>query len=101
MRRVLAAGILLAMFAAPAFAAQRITVNGCAERGVEFSCIVLRTVAGKTYNISAAQPMPEPGTYGTVKGMIWHGVSFCQQGPIIKPAAWHMRGRICPLKRAK
>jgi hypothetical protein len=101
MRRVLAASTLLSILAAPAFADQRITVSGCAERGVEFGCIVLRTVTGRTYNISAAQPMPEPGTYGTVKGMIWQGVSFCQQGPIIKPAAWHMRGKICPLKRAK
>lgn len=102
MRRVLAAGILLSTFAAPAFADQPITVSGCAEKGVEFSCIVLRTVAGKSYNISAAQPTPVPGSYGTVKGTLrTGGVSFCQQGPIIEPAAWHMRGKLCPLKKKK
>jgi hypothetical protein len=98
MRRVLAASIVFSLFAVPAFA-QRITVSGCAERGVEPSCIVLRTVAGKTYNISAARPKPVPGTYGTVRGRLSQGVSFCQQGPIIKPAAWHVRGKICPLKK--
>ena len=102
MRRVFAAGILLSMFAAPAFADQPITVSGCAVKGVEFGCIVLRTVAGKSYNISAAQPRPIPGTYGTVKGTLrTGGVSFCQQGPIIEPAAWHMRGKICPLKKKR
>lgn len=102
MRRVFATGILLSLCTAPAFADQPITVSGCAEKGIEFGCIALRTLTGKTYNISAAQPTPVPGTYGTVKGTLRPGgISFCQQGEIINPAAWHMRGKICPLKKKK
>jgi hypothetical protein len=102
MRRVLAAGILLSLLTAPAFAEKRVTVTGCVAQGVEFGCLALRTITGKTYNISAAQPRPTPGTYGTVTGTLQPGgASFCS-GEIIDPATWKMRGKFCPkAKRAK
>jgi hypothetical protein len=97
MRRFLAAGILLSLLTAPAFAQKPITVTGCVAKGVEFGCLVLRTITGKSYNISAAQPAPMVGTYGTVTGILQPGrITFCQQGEVIDPAAWKMRGKFCP-----
>jgi hypothetical protein len=88
--------------ATPALAqGKHIRVAGCAIKGVEFGCIVLRTVAGKSYNISAAQPRPTLDTYGVVDGTLSTGVSFCQQGPIIDPATWTEKGKLCPLRKGK
>ncbi len=100
MRRIAAAAILLSLFTATSFADQPITVTGCVQQGVEPFCLVLRTITGKAYNISAAQPRPAPGSYGTIKGILKsQGVSFCQQGQVIDPAAWTMRGTSCPKAR--
>ncbi|GEM_PF-1794260 len=100
MRRMLVAGLFLSVFTANAFAQKSITVTGCVQQGVEAKCLILRTFAGKTYNVTAAKPTPTPGTYGTVKGTLKSdGVDTCQQGPIIDPASWSMRGKFCPKAR--
>ena len=80
MRVVLAAGILLSLCAAPAFADQPIKVSGCVVKGVEFGCLALRS-GNKTYNISAAEPRPSPGTFGTVTGTLRpHWVDAVEKG---------------------
>jgi hypothetical protein len=79
-----------------------VTLSGCAAVGVEANCIVLKTADEKSYDITAAQPKPVPGTYGTVKGTITGKVSLCQQGPVIDPAAWEVEpGRACPVKTSQ
>lgn len=104
MRVVFAAGILLSILTAPAFAQDKpIKVSGCVVKGVEFGCLALRS-GNKTYNISAAEPRPSPGTFGTVTGTLRpHWVSFCQQGPIISPAAFRAGPVLCvkPTKKKK
>jgi hypothetical protein len=64
-----------------------ITTSGCAMAGVEAGCVVLES-GGVVYNITAAQPKPEPGTFGTVKGAAAERMSSCQQGTILDPAHW-------------
>ena len=92
---ILSAGIF-AMTALGA-AAEDITVSGCAAVGVEGNCIILEA-DGKTYNITAAQPAPAPGTYGTVKGTLTDKVSTCQQGVVVDPAIWEVEpGKQCPV----
>jgi hypothetical protein len=102
MQRLLVAGLLASAFATSAFvtpcvADEPIKVTGCVAPGVEAKCLVLRTVTGKTYDITAAKPAPAPGTYGDVDGSLkTEGVTTCQQGPAINPATWTEKGKVCP-----
>jgi hypothetical protein len=100
MKRGLILALGLIATAVPALA-EEITVSGCASAGVEASCIVLKS-GDKTYDISAAQPAPFPGTYGTVKGMLSDKVSACQQGQVIDPATWEVEtGKPCPVETSQ
>ena len=96
---ILSAGLFAMMTLAAA--AEDITVTGCAAAGVEGKCIILES-DGKTYDISAAQPTPVPGTYGTVKGTLTDRVSTCQQGQVVDPATWKVDlGQQCPVKTSQ
>ncbi|MGE0007425.1 MAG: hypothetical protein AB7S92_17785 [Parvibaculaceae bacterium] len=100
MKRSLILPVVMAAMAAPALA-EEITVSGCAAAGVEANCIILRT-GDRSYDITAAQPAPVPGTYGTVKGTLTDKLSTCQQGPVIDPAAWEVEaGRQCPVETSQ
>jgi hypothetical protein len=107
MQRLLVAGLLASAFATSAFATpafvtpsladEPIKVTGCVAPGVEAKCLMLRTVTGKTYDITAAKPAPAPGTYGEVDGTLkTEGVTTCQQGPAINPATWTETSKVCP-----
>ena len=86
--------------AMPAFA-EDISASGCAAAGVEANCLVLKS-GDKTYNITAAQPTPVPGTYGTVKGTLSDKMSSCQQGQILDPAIWEVEaGKACPVETSQ
>jgi hypothetical protein len=97
MRKRLASCLFALLFATPCLADQTIKVTGCVQKGIEVGCLLLRTITGKTYNISAASPTPILGTYGQVVGTLRSGaVSFCMQGAVIEPAAWTKTGQFCP-----
>ena len=96
MKTIAALTVLMSLAAGDASAQQSVTVTGCVAKGVEASCLVLRTVTGKLYDISAAMPKPEVSTYGTVTGVLAQQISFCQQGEIINPATWSLKGKNCP-----
>ena len=64
-----------------------VTLRGCASAGVEAGCVMLE-MGGVVYDITAAKPKPEPGTFGTVTGSTSDKVSMCQQGTILDPAEW-------------
>jgi hypothetical protein len=102
MQKLLVASLLSLALATPSLAQDKpFKVSGCAFKGIEFGCIVLHTVTGKAYNISTAQPMPTPDSYGTVVGTLRNGETFCLQGPVIEPATWTEKGRHCPFRKAK
>jgi|SRR5580704_4930414 hypothetical protein len=102
MRKLLLSCLVMLLPATAALADQPIKVTGCVIKQVEFGCLALRTVAGKTYNISAATPTPTPDTYGRVEGTLRTGwITYCQSKNIINPAAWTMIGKLCPLHKAK
>ena len=102
MPKLLVAGLFALAFVTPAFvtpslADEPIKVTGCVAPGVEAGCLVLRTITGKTYDITAAKPAPTPGSYGEVDGTLkTGGVTTCQQGPAINPATWTEKGKVCP-----
>ena len=107
MQKLLVAGLLALVFVTsalvtqafvtPSLADEPIKVTGCVAPGVEAKCLVLRTMTGKTYDITAAKPAPTPGTYGDVDGTLkTEGVTTCQQGPAINPATWTETGKVCP-----
>lgn len=96
---MLSASLVLLMTAQAA--AEDITVSGCAAAGVEANCLILEA-QGKTYNITAAQPTPVPGTYGTLKGTLSDKMSTCQQGVIVDPATWEVEpGKACPVETSQ
>src|SRR5689334_18704955 len=87
----------LAAMAGPALA-EEVTVTGCASAGTEANCIVIKD-HDKTYDITAAQPAPFPGTFGTVKGTLTDRASTCQQGQVVAPATWEVQtGKQCPVE---
>jgi hypothetical protein len=102
MQKFLVAGLFSLALVAPSavtssLADEPIKVTGCVAAGVEAKCLVLRTTAGKTYDITAAKPAPTPGAYGDVDGTLkTDGVTTCQQGPAINPATWTEKGKVCP-----
>jgi hypothetical protein len=97
MQKLLFAGLLALAFVTPSLADEPIKVTGCVAAGVEAKCLVLRTMTGKTYDITAAKPAPAPGTYGTIDGTLkTGGVTTCQQGPAINPATWTETSKVCP-----
>jgi hypothetical protein len=100
MKRSLILSLGFAAMAMPALA-EDITVTGCATVGVEANCIILKD-GDKTYDISAAQPAPFPGTYGTVKGTVTDKLSTCQQGQVVDPATWEVEtGKQCPVETSQ
>lgn len=83
-------------------AAEEISVTGCVAVGVEASCLILKAADGKTYDITAAQPAPAPGTYGTLTGEVTDRASACQQGPVVDPAQWQVEpGKACPVETSQ
>jgi hypothetical protein len=85
--------------AAPAVG-QTVNVLGCVSRGVEFGCLIIKDRrTGKTYQINAANPPPDPAKNLVVslKGQIFEGVDFCQQGPILKEITWNYTRMACRL----
>jgi hypothetical protein len=102
MQKLLFAGLLALasvtpVFVTPSLADEPIKVTGCVAAGVEAKCLLLRTITGKTYDITAAKPAPTPGTYGDVDGTLkTEGVTICQQGPAINPATWTEKSKACP-----
>ncbi|WP_119392919.1 hypothetical protein [Taklimakanibacter lacteus] len=101
MLRILIPSASLLALMAFAASAEEIEVLGCAAAGVEPNCIILEA-AGKTYNITAAQPTPVPGTYGRLKGTIADKMSTCQQGVIVDPATWEVEpGKQCPVETSQ
>jgi hypothetical protein len=97
---ILSAGLVATLTCSAA--AEDVTISGCASAGVEANCIILKTDDEKTYDITAAQPAPVPGTYGTVKGTLTDKLSTCQQGPVIDPAAWEVEaGKECPINTSQ
>lgn len=100
MKRSLVLSFALAAMAMPALA-EEITVSGCAAVGVEASCIILKN-GDKIYDMSAAQPTPFPGTYGTLKGTLTDKASTCQQGQVVDPATWEVEtGKPCPVETSQ
>jgi hypothetical protein len=78
---------------APAAAAgQRVSILGCVNQGVEHGCLVITDrKTGKTYQINAAEPKPDPAQQLVValQAQINEGaVDFCQQGPILTAIKW-------------
>jgi hypothetical protein len=97
MRRFVVAGLCSLAFLTAALADEPIKVTGCTAKGVEAGCMLLRTGTGKTYNITAAKPVPTPGAYGEVDGTLKSGaMTLCMQGAVIDPATWTQKGKLCP-----
>ena|ERR1700733_496226 len=86
----------------PAFAqqgqGQRVKVLGCVSRGVEIGCLIIKDgVTGKTYQINAGKPAPDPARNRVIDliRQTTSAVDFCQQGPVLSKISWHYTRRPC------
>jgi hypothetical protein len=88
---------IVALLALTATAAgQDIREQGCIVAGVEAQCLILKT-ATATYDVTAAEPTPKVGEFGTVTGTPFEGVTICQQAKALKPSTWEpVAGKACP-----
>jgi hypothetical protein len=80
-------------------AAQTVRVLGCVRQGVEMGCLIIKDrKTGKTYQINAASPKPDPGQNLAVMltGKVAPGADFCQQGLILTAIAWNYTKMRCP-----
>ncbi len=88
----------------PQAAGQQVTVLGCVARGVEIGCLIIKDHAtGKTYQINAAVPPPDPARNLVVrlKGQIAGVVDFCQQGPVLTEISWNYTRMQCPADKSR
>ena len=82
----------------PAPAAQTVRVLGCVRQGVEMGCLIIEDrKTGRTYQINAASPKPDPAQNlaVTLQGEITPGVDFCQQGQILTAITWRYTKTRC------
>ncbi len=95
--------VALALLAAPMTArAEEVTLSGCPLAGVEAGCVMLKADDGTLYNVSAAEPKPQPGVAGKVTGTVSQDASLCMQGIVLKPASWQpTSGAACPAPKAQ
>lgn len=84
--------------AATQAAAQPVHVLGCIKPGVEIGCLIITDKkTGKSYEIGSAVPRPDPGQNLVVdlEGEVFHGMSYCQQGTILKNITWNYTRMLC------
>ncbi len=96
MRKLLLSALFTASLATGAMA-EDVRVEGCTTAGVEAGCVMLEA-NGTKYDVTAATPKPDVGTYGTVSGVISTGTGICQEGTRLDPATWTPDpSKVCPL----
>jgi hypothetical protein len=94
----LAATAALSLLSASAAEAKTVSFSGCVYRGVESSCLMVRS-GGTVYNISAARPRPGVGRAIAGTGSIFTGPTICLQGTTLTRISWHYTKVLCPLER--
>ena len=103
-RIVLAVASLLLAGSAQAQQPPRVDVAGCVKQGVELNCLIIEDAkSGKTYQINAASPRPDPARHLVVRlhGQIAGSVDFCQQGPVLTEITWRYTKRQCADDKAQ
>jgi hypothetical protein len=76
----------------------RVSILGCVSQGVERGCLIITdNVSGKTYQINAANPKPDPaqGLVVSLSGTIVNKADICQQGPILEKIKWTYTKKKC------
>ena len=96
----IAMAALLALSPVPQAAPKRgdrITVTGCAYRGVTAGCLMIRGRDGTIYNISGASPRPrESGRMIRLHGAVTEKLSMCGEGTVLERIRWSRTRQRCP-----
>jgi hypothetical protein len=102
-KALLVAGSVLTMTSVIAQPSQaqgaQVMIQGCVKQGVEGGCLIITDRAsGKTYQINAAIPKPDParGLVIRLRGTVVNKIDFCQQGPILEDIKWNYTKMRCP-----
>ena len=77
-------------------AAETVTINGCAYRGVEPGCVMMRGPTGTVYVVSSAKPPVPINTRIRLHGTVTNDLSFCF-ARVLKKISWRRIGGVCPL----
>ncbi len=77
---------------------EQVLMLGCVAAGIERGCLVIKDRAsGKTYQISAARPRPNPTQRLVVvlTGNVTDKADTCQQGPVLENITWAYTKMVC------
>lgn len=97
---IVAATAALSLVGVSAAEAKTVSFSGCVYRGVEASCLMVRS-GGAVYNISAARPRPGVGRPIAGTGWLFTGPTTCMQGTTLTRISWHYTKMLCPLERPR
>lgn len=87
----------LMMIHSAANAEECVTVIGCPRLGIEVNCLVIQGQDTTTYDISSAQPRPQPNDRVIqLTGTKTHKFGICMQGIILSNITWTYTDTPCP-----
>lgn len=94
---VLSATLLVVTIHSATNAEARVTVIGCPRLGIEVNCLVIRGQDTTNYDISSAQPRPQPNDRVIqLTGTKTHKFGICMQGIILSDITWTYTDTRCP-----
>ena len=96
MKAAMIFAIGVSVFSTSAFA-ESVKLTGCPQNGVTAGCLVIQDNGGQTYNITAADPKPDPAQQLviTLTGETSTDVSICNQGIVLKNIQWSYTKMAC------
>jgi hypothetical protein len=94
----LPAALLACAIASPATAeGKKVTITGCPYPGVLATCMMIKDKGGTLYNITGANPKPQPNDVAiTLTGTVTNKLSMCNQGTVLDDIKWDRTKMRCP-----
>jgi hypothetical protein len=94
----LQASLLACALASPAAAeGKKITITGCPYPGVLATCMMIKDKDGTVYNITSANPKPQPNDVAIIlTGTVTDKLSICNQGKVLDDIKWDRTKMRCP-----
>jgi hypothetical protein len=76
---------------------KKVTVTGCPYPGVEAGCLMIKDKDGTVYNITGANPKPQPNDVAIIAtGTVAQKLSICNQGTVLDDIKWDRTKMRCP-----
>ena len=94
----LSAALLACALTSPAAAeGKKVAITGCPYPGVEAGCLMIKDKDGTVYNITGANPKPQPNDVViNLTGTVAQKISICLQGIVLDDIKWDRTKMRCP-----